>query len=287
MAQVSMDGRVVVVTGAGRALGRAYALLLAQRGAKVVVNDLGTDINGHGSDKALADASDVSDPAGGAALVDRAIGVFGRIDAIVANAGIHAAATFEDTSLEDFAHQWRIHFGGTVTVVHAAWPHLKAQGYGRVITTGSGGGIFGLAGQASYAAAKGAIQALNRVLALEGKDHGILVNMIAPGAFSRMAAPSLTDPADLERSRNFLPPELVATFVLWLASERCMVTGEAFTVWGGRVARLAVGAGHGLIDRGMTAETVDERFSEIASVDGLHEPVDVLDELDQWVPAIK
>ena len=303
MAQVSMEGRVAIVTGAGRALGRAYALLLAERGAKVVVNDLGTDIDGRGCDTSLAetavdeirarggtavaDASDVSDPAGGTAVVDVAIRSFGRIDAVVANAGIHATANFEDTSLDDFAHQWRIHFGGTVTVAQAAWPHLKAQGYGRVITTGSGGGIFGFAGQASYAAAKGAIQALTRVLALEGKDYGILANMIAPGAFSRMAAPSLTDPATLERSRNLLPPELVAPIVLWLASDRCTASGEAFTVWGGRIARLAVGAGRGLIDRSLTAETIDERYAEIASLEGLHEPVDVLAELDRWVPEIR
>jgi len=298
-----MDGRVAVVTGAGRALGRAYALLLAERGAKVLVNDLGTDIDGRGKDItvaedvvgeiraargiAVADTSDVSDPAGAAALIDKALDAFGRIDAVIANAGIHAAAPFEDTRLEDFVHQWRIHCGGTITVTQAAWPHFKAQGYGRLITTGSGGGIFGLAGQASYAAAKGAIQGLSRVLALEGKEHGILVNMVAPGAFSRMAAPSLTDPATLERSRNFLPPELVAPLVLWLASERCNVTGQAFTAWGGRVARLAVGAGRGLIDRGLTPEIIDARFAEITSLEDFNEPADVLAELDRWVPEIQ
>jgi NAD(P)-dependent dehydrogenase (short-subunit alcohol dehydrogenase family) len=302
MAEISMDGRVAVVTGAGRALGRAYALLLAERGAKVLVNDLGTEIDGRGKNTAVAedvveeiraaggmavaDASDVSDPAGGAALIDNALNAFGRIDAVIANAGIHATAPFEDTRLEDFVHQWRIHCGGTITVAQAAWPHFKAQRYGRLVTTGSGGGIFGLAGQASYAAAKGAIQALTRVLALEGDEHGIRVNMVAPGAFSRMAAPSLTDPATLERSRNFLPPELVAPLVLWLASERCSVTGQAFTAWGGRIARLAAGAGRGLIDRGLTPEMVDARFAEIASLEDFHEPVDVLAELDRWVPEI-
>jgi NAD(P)-dependent dehydrogenase (short-subunit alcohol dehydrogenase family) len=296
-----MNGRVAIVTGAGRALGRAYARLLAERGAAVVVNDLGTDPDGGGADASLAEAvveeiragggqavadfSDVSSEAGGAAVVERAMASFGRIDAIVANAGIHMAAAFEDTSLSAFRHQFDNHLGGTVAVLHAAWPHLKAQGSGRVITTGSGGGLFGLRGTAAYASAKGAIQGLTRVLALEGRPHGILVNMVAPGAISRMAGPSLS-PADLARAEKFQPPELVAPVVLWLASERCQVTGEMFTCWAGRVARLAIGGGHGLIDRHLTAEMIDERYAEIASLDGFHEPTDVLEELNRWMPEI-
>src|SRR5579862_8385120 len=172
MAEVSMDGRVAIVTGAGRALGRAYALLLAARGASVVVNDLGTDHDGGGHDasladavveeiraaggKAVADSSDVASEAGGAALVERAIGSFGRLDAVVANAGIHMAAAFEDTRLADFRRQIDNAVSGTVAVLHAAWPHFKRQNYGRVVTTGSGGGIFGLSGVSAYGAAKGA-----------------------------------------------------------------------------------------------------------------------------------
>jgi NAD(P)-dependent dehydrogenase (short-subunit alcohol dehydrogenase family) len=293
VAKVSMDGRVAIVTGAGRALGRAYAVLLAERGAAVVVNDRGTDPDGHGCDasfaeaaveeiraaggKAVADVNDVSSEAGGAAVVETALASF---DAIVANAGIHMAASFEDTSLAAFRHQLDNHVGGTVAVLHAAWPHLKAQGYGRVITTGSGGGLFGLSGVSAYAAAKGAIQGLTRVLALEGKAHGILVNMVAPGAISRMAGASLT-PAELERAEKFQPAELVAPLVLWLASERCQVTGEMFTSWAGRVARLALGGGRGLIDRHLTAEAIDAGYAEIASPDGFHEPSDVLDELNR------
>src|SRR5579872_3929850 len=184
MAEVSMEGRVALVTGAGRALGRAYALLLAQRGASVVVNDLGTDHDGGGHDaslaeavvdeiraaggRAVADSSDVSSEAGGRAVVERALASFGRIDAVVANAGIHMAASFEETSLADFRRQIDNAVSGTVAVLHAAWPHFRAQGYGRVVTTGSGGGIFGLAGVSAYGAAKGAVQGLTRVLAIEG-----------------------------------------------------------------------------------------------------------------------
>jgi NAD(P)-dependent dehydrogenase (short-subunit alcohol dehydrogenase family) len=301
MAEVSMDGRVAIVTGAGRALGRAYALLLAERGAAVVVNDLGTDEDGHGNDASLAeavveeiraaggtavaDSHDASDPAGGAAIVERAMSAFGRIDAVVANAGIHSSSSFEDTPLAMFEYYFHNHVGSLVAVVQPAWPHMKAQGYGRVITTGSGGGIFGLAMQSPYAAAKGAVQGLTRVLALEGRDHGILANMIAPGAYSRMAGTSLSA-EDLERARKFQPPELVAPLVLWLASERCRVSGEVFSCWAGRVSRLAVGGGRGLIDRELTAETIDENYETIASLDGLYEPVDILDELNKWMPAI-
>jgi NAD(P)-dependent dehydrogenase (short-subunit alcohol dehydrogenase family) len=301
MTAVSMEGRVAIVTGAGRALGRAHALLLAARGASVVVNDLDTDHDGAGHDAGLADAvveeiraaggqavadgSDAASEAGGAAMVERALSSFGRVDAVVANAGIHMAAPFEETSLADFHRQIDNAVSGTVAVLHAAWPHFRAQGYGRVVTTGSGGGIFGLAGVSAYGAAKGAVQGLTRVLAIEGKPHGILVNMVAPGAFSRMAGPSLS-PEDLERARNFQPPELVAPLVLWLASERCHVSGEVFSCWAGRVSRLAVGGGRGLIDRGLTAEAIDEHYATIASLDGLYEPVDILDELNKWMPAI-
>jgi NAD(P)-dependent dehydrogenase (short-subunit alcohol dehydrogenase family) len=301
MAEVRMDGRVAIVTGAGRALGRAYALLLAERGAAVVVNDLGTDTDGAGRDasladavveeiragggKAVADSSDVSGEAGGKAVVERALVSFGRIDAVVANAGIHMAAPFEETSLAHFRRHLDNAVCGTVAVLHAAWPHFKAQGYGRVITTGSGGGIFGMAGVSAYGSAKAAIQGLTRVLAIEGKPRGILVNMIAPGAFSRMAGPSLS-PEDLERARNFQPPELVAPVVLWLASECCHVSGEVFSSWAGRVSRLAVGGGRGLIDRALTAETIDAHYATIASLDRLYEPVDILDELNKWMVEI-
>jgi NAD(P)-dependent dehydrogenase (short-subunit alcohol dehydrogenase family) len=302
MAEVTMKGRVAIVTGAGRALGRAYALLLAARGASVVVNDLGTEEDGSGRDASLADAvveeiraaggeavadsSNVASEDGGKAVVERALSSFGRIDAVVANAGIHMAAPFEDTSLADFYRQIDNAVTGTVAVLHAAWPQFKAQGYGRVVTTGSGGGIGGLAGVSAYGAAKGAVKVMNRELAIDGKPDGSLVNMSAPGACSRMAGPSLS-PEDLERARNFQPPELGAPVVLWLASERCHVTGQAFSSWAGRVSRLAVGGGRGLIDRNLTAEAIDQNYATIASLDEFYEPATILDELNRWMPEIK
>src|SRR5262252_8164150 len=172
--RISLDGKVAVVTGAGRGLGRAYVELLAERGARVVVNDLGTDVLGFGKDstiagqvaglirsrggEAIADDSDVSTPEGGSDLIATTIAHFGRIDLLVANAGICGSQPFEDATLEDFDHYWRVHIGGPVNTVKAAWPHMVAQAYGKIVLTTSVVGLFGMRGrQATYAAAKSAV----------------------------------------------------------------------------------------------------------------------------------
>jgi NAD(P)-dependent dehydrogenase (short-subunit alcohol dehydrogenase family) len=298
----SMENRVVAITGGGRGLGRAYALLFAARGAKVVVNDLGTDVAGRGRDDsvaqvvvdeiralggtAIADGSDVARPEGGQAIVDRAISSFGRLDALVNNAGIVGVIPFAETTLADFEHYWRIHFAGHYNVTKAAWPVFAAQNYGRIVMTGSGGGLYGLRGHSTYAAAKMAIQGLTRVLAIEGADHGINVNVVTPGGYSRMHEASKLEPERLEWAKRFQPPELVAPLVLWLASDACHVSGQTFVAWAGRIARVAVGAGRGLIDRKLTAETIMDKYDIIASLDEFYEPVDVLDEVNKWVMTI-
>jgi NAD(P)-dependent dehydrogenase (short-subunit alcohol dehydrogenase family) len=299
MSYCSMVGRVVAITGAGRGLGRAYALLLAERGARVVINDLGTDVAGHGEDrslaqsvvdeiearggKAVADTNDVTLPEGGQAIVDQAMSSFGRIDAVVNNAGIVGHVPFLETSLELMEHYWRIHLGGSYNVTKAAWPIFQSQNYGRVVMTGSGGGLYGIAAHSPYAAAKGAIQGLTKVLALEGAEFGILVNVVTPGGFSRMHEASQLEPERLEWAKQFQPPELVAPLVAWLASENCHVSGETFVAWAGRVARVAIGAGRGLIDRNLTIETIMENYDVIASLEEFYEPTDVLDEVHKWV----
>jgi NAD(P)-dependent dehydrogenase (short-subunit alcohol dehydrogenase family) len=212
--RISLEGKVAVVTGAGRGLGRAYAELLAERGARVVVNDLGTDVSGFGKDStiaeevadlirsrgggAIADDSDVSTPEGGSDLIAPAIEHFGRIDLLVNNAGICGSQLFEDATLEDFDHYWRVHLGGPVNTVKAAWPHMVAQRYGKIILTTSVVGLFGMRGQATYAAAKSAVVGLMRILAIEGAQHGILVNTISPVGYTRMhpAAGSRVPEAD-------------------------------------------------------------------------------------------
>src|SRR3989440_1559305 len=245
--RISLEGKVAVVTGAGRGLGRAYVELLAERGARVVVNDLGTDVSGFGEDstiaeqvadlirsrggEAIANGSDVSTPEGGSDLIATTIKHFGRIDLLVNNAGICGSQLFEDATLDDFDHYWRVHVGGPVNTVKAAWPHMVAQRSGKIILITSVSGLFGIRGQATYAAAKCAVVGLMRILAIEGAEHGILVNTISPSGHTRMH-PAATgsesvfggspDPAAwLKQSEATMPVEAVAPAIVWLASDSC------------------------------------------------------------------
>src|SRR5205814_3158095 len=200
--RISLAGKVAVVTGAGRMLRRAYVELLAERGARIVVNDLGTDVSGFGKDStvanqvadlirsrggdAIANDSDVSTPEGGSDLIATTIEHFGKIDVLVNNAGVCGSQPFEDATLDDFDQYWRVHLGGPVNTVKAAWPHMVAQRCGKIILATSVSGLFGLRGQATYAAAKCAVVGLMRILAIEGAEHGILVNTISPVGYTRM-----------------------------------------------------------------------------------------------------
>src|SRR5258705_8854079 len=194
--RISFDGKVAAVTGAGRGLGRAYVELPAQRGARVVLNDLGTDVSGFGKDstiaeqvadlirsrggEAIADDSDVSTPEGGSALIARTIEHFGRIDLLVNNAGICGSQLFEDATLEDFDHYWRVHLGGPVNTVKAAWAYIVAQRYGKNNPTTSVNGLFGISGQANYAAGKCGVNGFIRILSIEGGEQGILLETNLP-----------------------------------------------------------------------------------------------------------
>src|SRR5919109_337309 len=248
--RISLAGKVAVVTGAGRGLGRAYVELLAERGARVVVNDLGTDVSGFGKDSAIAE----------------------QVAGLIRSRGGEAIANGSDVStLDDFDHYWRVHLGGPVNTVKAAWPHMVAQRYGKIILTTSVAGLFGIRGQADYAAAKSAVVGLMRILALEGAEHGILVNTISPVAYTRMhpAAGSRTPEAE---GRRTMPVEAVAPAIVWLASDRCSETNSIYNVTAGAIQRIAIVMGPGFYDPHLTPENIAENYAKVEAIEGFSEP---------------
>ncbi|GIU86511.1 MAG: short-chain dehydrogenase [Acidimicrobiia bacterium] len=273
------------MTGAGRGLGRAYACELARRGARVVVNDLGTAVDGAGADagpasavareitdaggEAVADAGDVSSPADAQALVGAALERFGRVDVVVNNAGIVRFGALCEADPADLDRHLAVHARGAFNVTRAAWPHLVAQGYGRVVMTTSTG-VLGLPDNVAYAAAKGAVIGLARSLATAGAAHGIAVNCIAPAAATRMGGRIGTPE---------LAPELVAPMVAYLAHESCAVTGEVYVAGAGRFARLFVATTDGWLCSGRTptAEDVVANWATINDEAGYHVPADLGD----------
>ncbi len=275
MSEVRFDGRVAIVTGAGGGLGRSHALLLASRGAKVVVNDLGGSLHGEGSDQAaaqkvvaeitaaggeaVASFDGVDTPEGAAAIVKKAIDAWGRVDVVVNNAGILRDVSFHKMSHADWDSVLRVHLAGTYYVSHAAWPHLRDAGYGRIVNTSSAAGLYGNFGQANYAAAKLGIVGLTKTLAQEGAKKGIRANAIAPIAKSRMTE-TILDEATLAK----LEPALVSPLVAYLASEGCEANGQVYAVGGGYVSRVAVVEGAGaMLDGDVTPEQVAGAWAQI------------------------
>jgi NAD(P)-dependent dehydrogenase (short-subunit alcohol dehydrogenase family) len=273
VSEYSFEGRVAAVTGAGRGIGRAYARLLAERGARVVVNDVGGSIEGEGADPgtaasvaaeivaaggaAIADTNDVSTVAGGEALIAAAVDEFGRIDVLINNAGIVRWAGMPDVDAENLEQHFAVHIGGSFNTTRAAWPRMVEQNYGRIVMTTSSG-IFGLPTNLSYAMAKSGVIGLTRSLALAGRKQNIKANLISPAAMTRMAG-------EPEAGAEAMTPERVAPMVAFLAHEDCPVSGEIYAAGAGRFARIFIGMTPGYLhaDGEPSVEDVAQHWAEI------------------------
>jgi NAD(P)-dependent dehydrogenase (short-subunit alcohol dehydrogenase family) len=271
--QARFDGRVAVVTGAGRGLGRSYALLLGSLGAKVVVNDPGGGLHGGGADpgpaeevvgeikaaggEAVVNSDSVTTPEGGQAIIGTALEAFGRIDVLIHNAGITKPAPLTEMSYDDFESVLDVHLRGAFHVVRAAFGAMKDAGYGRIVLTSSIGGLYGNHKVANYGVAKAGIIGLANVAALEGDAAGVKCNVIVPSAVTRMAEGIDTS------AYPPMQPDLVAPVVGWLAHESCSVNGEMLVAIAGRVARAFVGETPGVYQPSWTVTEVGERIAEI------------------------
>ncbi|HSJ35228.1 MAG TPA: SDR family oxidoreductase [Acidimicrobiia bacterium] len=291
---VGFDERVAIVTGAGGGLGRQFALELARRGARVVVNDLGGALDGSGSSaraaeavveeiraaggEAVANFDSVADPASGAAIVQQALDEYGTVDVVISNAGILRDRSFANMTIEELHAALDVHLRGGFYVAMPAFKVMKEKGYGRFVFTSSNAGILGNFGQANYGAAKMGLIGLSNVLAIEGAKYGIKANVVAPVARTRMTEELLGPMAE------HFDPALVAPMVVYLASEACEVTHEIYSAGGGRYARFFVGLTPGWYSGEGEAPTVDQiagRLESIRSEEGYSVLGSATEELQQ------
>ncbi|KAK0343793.1 MAG: SDR family NAD(P)-dependent oxidoreductase [Pseudomonadota bacterium] len=273
MSELRYDDRVIVITGAGRGLGRAYAELLGARGARVVVNDPGSAVRGEGIDvgpaaevvaaikaqggDAIVSTDSVATPEGGRAIIEAALDHYGRIDGLIHNAGNVRYGSMQALSQEDFDAVLDVHLRGAFHVARAAFPHMCKARYGRIILTSSIGGLYGNRDCVNYGMSKSGMIGLNNVLALEGEAEGVKSNIIVPGAVTRMA-----EGLDISQYPP-MGPELVSPVVAWLAHESCSVTGEMLVSIAGRVARAFIAESKGVYQPSWTPEDVGARIDAI------------------------
>jgi NAD(P)-dependent dehydrogenase (short-subunit alcohol dehydrogenase family) len=302
------DERVAVITGAGGGLGKQYALLLASRGARIVVNDTGGSVTGDGSNgqaaaaaaeeirrrggEAVADSNSVTTPEGGEAIIDTALHTWGHVDIVINNAGIVRDAPFEDMTAERLEPLVDVHLKGAFYVTRPAWKVMREQRYGRVVNTCSAAGILGAERMSNYGAAKTGLIGFTRVLAAEGADHDIKVNAIAPIAYTRMLAHSVDGAGRQDNASaqavlddlvgqylQKLDPALVAPVVAFLTHQECPVSGEIYTVGAGHVARFFVGRTTGFYSPELSIEDVRDHLDQIRDEAGYTVPGGPADEM--------
>jgi NAD(P)-dependent dehydrogenase (short-subunit alcohol dehydrogenase family) len=296
MTDLTFDGKVAIVTGAGGGLGKSHALDLARRGARVVVNDLGGSLDGSGENasaaqlvvdeivaaggEAVANHDSVSTPEGGKAIVDTAVEAFGTVDIVINNAGILRDKTFHNMTPELLEPVISVHLLGAFYVTQPAWLIMREKGYGRIVNTSSNSGLLGNFGQSNYGAAKLGLVGFTRVLANEGKSKGIKVNAIAPVAKTRMTEDLLGTFGDQLQASEVTPT------VTYLAHEDCPVNGEVYSVAGGVVARYFIGLTPGWYKENHSAEEVRDNFEQIRDEAGYIVPEDPSGELQKLLATL-
>lgn len=292
MSELRFEGKSVIVTGAGRGVGRGHALLLASRGARVVVADIGGALDGSGSSaepaeqvvkeikaeggEAVACHASIAEEQGAAAIVNAALDAFGGLDVVINNAGIHDPGAFEDLSLENFRRMLDVHYLGVVYVLKAAWPHLKKSGAGRVVNTCSEGMAGMHPNVSSYGAAKASVLGLTLCLSTECEKDGIRVNAVAPRAATRLADLGTLVEAyniTMEQAKAIMAPfvpEAVAPVAAYLAHESCALNGVVLATGGGQVQRLALMASEGVKIEGLTVEDVAANVDTVIDLSSAH-----------------
>ncbi len=313
--ELRFDAQVAVITGAGGGLGRHYALLLAARGARVVVNDTGGSVTGDGADtrtaaaaareilerggQAVVDSHSVTSAEGAEAIIGTALDAWGRVDILINNAGIVGDAPFEEMTADRLEPLLDVHLKGAFYVTRPAWKVMREQRYGRILNTCSAAGILGAERMSNYGAAKAGLIGLTRVLAAEGAEHGIKVNAVAPIAYTRMLTHSLDGalrPNDVAAQAVLdglvgqylqkLDPAQVAPVVAFLTHRQCPVSGEIYTAGAGHVARFFIGRTKGFYNPSLSVEDVRDHLDEIRDQTGYTVPAGPADEMGELFAAI-